>query len=198
VSVRVYVEGGGNNKDTLKRCQEGFARYCRNAAPNHPQPRIVACGGRQQAFNRFRTAVLNAQANESCVLLVDAESAVSNAGPVNHLQARDGWSFPDLGVHQVFLMVQAMVAWLLADHGALAAFYGQGFLVKSLPGNPDVESIPKDDLEPRLRHASAPTKTKREYHKTRHGFAILAMIDPVKVATASPHAKLFNDFLRSL
>ncbi len=45
VSVQVYVEGGGNNKDTLKRCNEGFASYCRRLAPANRSPGIVACGG---------------------------------------------------------------------------------------------------------------------------------------------------------
>jgi hypothetical protein len=56
VSVRIYVEGGGDNPDTIKRCKEGFAKYCGKLAPPSKRPRIVACGGRQQAFDRFNTA----------------------------------------------------------------------------------------------------------------------------------------------
>jgi hypothetical protein len=48
-----------------------------------------------------------------------------------------------------------------------------------------------------LKHASKPT-TKGEYHKTRHGFALLALIDPTKVEKGSPHAKQFNDFMWTL
>ncbi len=60
-----------------------------------------------------------------------------------------------------------------------------------------IESIPKDDLEPKLKHASQPTQ-KGEYHKVKHGFDLLALIDPEKVGLASPHARRFNDFLRGL
>ncbi len=198
MSVRVYVEGGGNNKDTLKRCNEGFASYCQKLAPASRHPGIVACGGRQRAFDRFKTAVESSQGSDVCVLLVDAEANVTSANPVRHLHDRDGWDFPALGRHRVFLMVQAMEAWFLADRESLAAFYDGGFLVNSLPANQNIEAICKEDLEPSLKHASAPTRTKGEYHKVKHGFALLAVIDPAKVEQASPHAKLLNDFLRGL
>lgn len=199
MSVRIYVEGGGDNKDTIKRCKEGFASYCQKLAAPNRRPSIVACGGRQQAFDRFSTAVLDSRAGETCVLMVDAEGPIGAQTPTEHLRARDKWDFPSLQNHRVFLMVQAMEAWFLADREALAAFYDGGFLAKSLPGSPtNIEAVPKDDLEPKFKHASRPTKTKGEYHKIKHGFALLALIDPVKLESASSHAKCFNEFLRGL
>ncbi len=198
MSVRAYVEGGGYNKDTLKRCNEGFARYCAKLAPSNRRPGIVACGGRRQAFDRFCTAIQNGKPGETFVLLVDSEGRVGAGSPSQHLHARDGWDFPPLNHHQVFLMVQAMEAWFLADRDALAEFYGQGFPARSLPGTPtDIEAVSKGDLEPRLAHASKPTQ-KGEYQKVKHGFALLALIHPAKVERASPHAKRFHDFLRAL
>jgi hypothetical protein len=199
VSVRIYVEGGGDNKDTIKRCKQGFASYCQKLAPPNRRPSIVACGGRDQTFDRFNTAVQDSRSGEICVLLVDAEDRVTAGTPVDHLQSRDGWEFPPLQGHQIFLMVQAMEAWFLADREALAAFYGVGFLAQSLPGNPkNIEEIPKDDLESCLKHASKPTKTKGEYHKVKHGFELLAKINPTKVEYASPHAASFHQSLRGL
>jgi hypothetical protein len=96
-------------------------------------------------------------------------------------------------------MVQAMEAWFLADRQVLAAFYDGGFLANSLPGSPrNVEAVLKDDLEHCLKHASVPTRSKGEYHKVKHGFALLGLIDPSEVEKGSPHAKRFNDFLRGL
>ena len=199
MSVKVYVEGGGDNKDTIKRCNEGFASYCQKLAPAKRRPRIVACGGRKQTFDRFSTAVRNGQPGEVFVLLVDAEGPVTSPSPVQHLQTRDGWNFPALHGHRVFLMVQAMEAWFLADREELAEFYDGGFLASSLPGSPtNIEAIPKGDLERALKHASRPTDTKGEYHKVNHGFALLAKISPQKVEDGSPHAKEFHDFLRGL
>jgi hypothetical protein len=199
VSVRIYVEGGGgDNKDTIRRCKEGFTSYCQKLAPSNRRPSIVVCGGRQQAFDRFNTAVLGSGADETCVLLVDAEESVTARNPADHLRAQDRWSFPTLDRHRVFLMVQAMEAWFLADRKALEKFYDGGFLIKSLRGSQrDIESVRKDDLEPCLNHASKQTQ-KGEYHKTKHGFALLALIDPAKVEAASPHAASFHQFLRAL
>ena len=102
----------------------------------------MACGGRQQAFSRFSTAVRSSQAGEVCVLLVDAEAPVTSATAVEHLHDRDYWDFPVLDRHGLFLMVQAMEAWFLADREALANFYDGGFLANSLPGSPtNVEAI---------------------------------------------------------
>jgi hypothetical protein len=199
VSVAIFFEGGGDKETTQSKCREGLSKYCAKLRPSNSRLKIVACGGRQQAFERFITATRDRRADEICALLVDAEGPVTASTPVQHLRARDGWDFPVLDRHKVFLMVQAMEAWFLADRKALAEFYDGGFLAKSLPGSPtDIESITKDDLEPKLRHASKPTKAKGEYHKVKHGFALLALIDPKEVEKASPHAKLFNDFLRSL
>ena len=85
-------------------------------------------------------------------------------------------------------MVQAMESWFLADKQALTDYYDQGFLVGSLPGQPNIELIAKQDVFRALQHASRNTQ-KGEYHKTRHGFDLLELIDPNRVRAASRHAE---------
>ncbi|HEV2136923.1 MAG TPA: DUF4276 family protein [Terracidiphilus sp.] len=195
----MYVEGGGDNKDTIKRCNEGFAAYCKKLVPENRRPAIIACGGRNEAFDRFCIAVRNSRADDLCALLVDAECPVKRPTPEQHLHERDGWDFPVLGRHKTFLMVQAMEAWFLADREVLSSFYDGGFLAKSLPGSAmNIEVIRKEVLEPALKHASKPTESKGEYHKVKHGFALLSQIDPAKVEKASPHAAALHAFLRAL
>jgi len=130
------------------------------------------------------------------ILLVDAEAPVA-AGerPCAHLRDRDGWTklMPESHVH---LMVQCMESWFLADRPTLQEYYGQGFRLNSLPGNPDVEAVSKQDVMEGLARATEDT-TKGEYHKTQHGFAILENLDPAKVRACSPHAREFLDFLRA-
>jgi hypothetical protein len=180
------------------RLPPGFSVYCGNLAPVGRKPGIVACGSRNEAFDKFQTQIRISKRGDICALLVDSEEPVITE-PLRHLSVRDHWRFPALNNHRVFLMVQAMEAWFLADREALAAFYGHGLLTGSLRGSPtNVEIIRKDDLEPCLKHASKPCEHKGEYHKVKHGFALLALIDPTKVERASPHAKSFNDFLRGL
>jgi len=119
----------------------------------------------------------------------------TGASPMVHLGRRDGWPFPDTLGHEAFLMVQAMEAWFFADRSALGNYYGQHFRLNALPGDErNIEVIRKDDLEPCLKDATRDTG-KGAYHKTRHGFDILALIAPDKVRQGSPHAAAFNEFL---
>lgn len=83
-----------------------------------------------------------------------------------------------------------MESWFLADLEVLTAYYGQRFLVGSLPRQPNIESILKQDVFRALQHASRNTQ-KGEYHKTRHGFDLLELIDPKRVRAASSHAERF-------
>ena len=85
-------------------------------------------------------------------------------------------------------MVQVMESWFLADKDALSKYYGQGFLSNSIPGQPNIELIPKQRVFDALEHATRPTQ-KREYDKTRHGFDLLELIDPALVGAASTHAR---------
>ena len=200
VSVTIYVEGGGNAESTLRICRQGFARYCAKLVQAPRRLAIVACGGREQTFDKFKRAVSQAQPDDICAMLVDSEAPVTMGSTVEHLRSRDGWKFPtNLNGHRVFLMAQAMEAWFLADREAMAVYYNGGFRPNHLPGRPDdIETIRKSDLEPSLVRATRDTQTKGIYHKVRHGFALLEMIDPNKVEAGSPQAKLLNDFLRSL
>lgn len=199
MSVKIYVEGGGDSVYTRAKCREGFARYCEKVVPPNRRPKVVACGGRQQTFDRFKTEAGRGEAGERCALLVDSEGPVKpNATPAVHLHKRDRWNFAGLPARQVFLMVQAMEAWFLADRTALADYYGQGFHPNALRGREgDIEVIAKNDLRASLEDATRDAKTKGSYHKTNHAFDLLARIDPGKVEASSDHAAAFHVFLRS-
>ena len=189
VSSRLYVEGGGNNKALRTKCRQGFVSFLENAGVSGKMPRIVACGGRSNAFSSFRSAYENG--NDSATLLVDAEGPVTANGPWQHLKARDGWDRPKGATdEQCHLMVQMMESWFLADVEALESYYGQGFRVQSLPKNPDIERVPKNDVEGGLKLASRDTG-KSEYNKGRDSFEILERLDPAKVMAASGYAKRF-------
>ena len=198
--VTICVEGGGNTEYTLRRCRQGFSEYCQKVAPRRRCFRIIACGGRGETFVRFNTELGKTRSGDLCVLLVDSEGPVQTGISSEHyLESHDGWNFDASESQRVFLMVQAMEAWLLADRDALATFYGPGFRPKNLPGDERrVEAIRKEDLEPSLVNATRDVETKGKYHKTNHGLVLIGLIDPLKVKASSPHAAAFNGFLRSL
>lgn len=199
MKVTIFFEGGGDTETTQTKCREGLSKYCAKVKPQGRCPRIVVAGGREQTFDKFKRAALNSRADEIVALLVDSEGPVTANTAAEHLLAQDGWDFTGLLNHKVFLMVQTMEAWFLADRDALATFYDGGFLPKSLPGSDaNVEIIRKEDIERALKKATKRTTTKGEYHKINHGTVLLGLIDSKKVEDASPHAASFNSFLCGL
>lgn len=95
-------------------------------------------------------------------------------------------------------MVQTMEAWLVADRDALSRFYGQHFNANRLPNNPNVEEIERQTLALALADATRHTQ-KREYHKIRHGPALLKMVDVTKVRQAAPHCeRLFATLIKKM
>lgn len=209
--VTLYVEGGGDSNLLRSTCREGFSSFLSKAGLTGHLPRIVACGGRENAFDSFCTAIAN---GERAFLLVDSEAPVlPQSGAPNsstqqreqwqpwaHLKQRigDEWERPhnatDTNCH---LMVQIMENWFLADPATLAAFFGAGFNLKKLP-NPanSIESIAKPVVYKALSDATANCKTKARYGKGEHSFKLLAAIDPARVCAASPWAQRFVDIMK--
>ena len=188
MSVKVYVEGGGDRQELRTKCRQGFSTFFRKTELDGRMPRIIACGDRQKTYDKFCTALANSTDDDFIVLLVDSEGPVMS-DPWLHLQERDRWGKPagatDDNAH---LMVQCMEAWFLADKDALAHFFGAEFNRNALPQRVEVENIPKDDLENGLKAATRQCG-KGAYHKGNHSFAILAQLAPGKVIDASPHAE---------
>ncbi len=186
--IRIYVEGGGDQRSGKASVQEGFSKFLSSlkerARERHILLYVVACGSRQSAFDAFDIA-LRQHRDAFNVLLVDAEGPVSQS-PWKHLRDRDHWSIQGIPDAHCHLMVHVMEAWAIADLETLRRFYGPGFNQKSIPGQEDVESIPKADLERALVRATRNTQ-KGEYHKIRHGPKILALADVSKVRNRARH-----------
>jgi hypothetical protein len=196
VSVSVFVEGGGPQRMTQTACRKAFRLFFEKVLGDRPKPRIVASGSRDEAYRDFSRSLEN-DPDTFPVLLVDSEDAVTRNSATAHLRAREGhWiNLPD---GQVYLMVQCMETWFLADIPAVKQYYGPDFKASALPGNPNIEQIPKRDVMNGLREATRATG-KGRYHKTRHGFDILGRIDPGDVQRRSEHVEaLFTLLLARL
>lgn len=199
MSIRLYVEGGGDAKAQKIACREGFRMLIDKAGLTRRMPRIVACGSRQNAFESFEMALAQSATSDALpMLLIDSEAPATGANPWRHLQDRDGWARPDGAKDsQCHLMIQCMEAWFLADRQAVVGYFGQHFQESALPGNPNVEAVPKLDLLDGLERATRQT-SKGSYSKGKHSFPILGALDPAKVEAVAPSAKRFLDTLRSL
>jgi len=203
--VKIYVEGGGDAASLKTECRQGFSKFFESAGFKGKMPRVVPCGGRNDAYDSFCTAI--GQGEGVCAfLLVDSEDVVDATHqqgkpdqwkPWEHLKQRDNWDKPsgtaDSDCH---LMVQCMEAWFIADRQALAAFFGQDFKQNKLPNaaNP-IESVSKQQLYTSLADATK-LCPKGQYGKGSHSFKLLALINPTNVTTASPWAKRLIDTLK--
>ncbi len=206
--VTLYVEGGGDSKQMRITCRAGFSAFLEKAGLKGHMPRISACGGRQNAFESYCTAI---EHGDSAVLLVDSEAPVLGQyqvgdeketwQPWQHLKQRqgDGWDKPVNSVDtDCHLMVQCMESWFLADRATLTTFFGQGFHENSLPaaGNA-IESVSKQQVYQSLANATKACKTKAPYGKGEHSFKLLALITPTTVTAASPWAGRFVKLLKA-
>ena len=191
-SIRLYIEGGGPYDATQRRIRAGFADFLESAlGPAARRVHIVMCGA--NAVKAFGNA-LRAHPDDVSLLLVDAEGPVTGS-PRAHVSAHAKTACPGDEL-QYHLMVQAFEAWLTADPDALAGFYGRGFRRGSLPRRQNVEGIPKDDLEPKLREATRATQ-KGEYHKIRHAAPLLERLDAVKVRKRAYHCRRLFETLET-
>ena len=186
MTIRIYVEGGFEGS-TKTNCRKAFSTFLAKVV-RPGSFKVIASGSRAQAFQDFCSALRQHPADYN-VLLVDSETAVTTRS-WQHLREREGDNWPrphGADDDQVHLMVQVMEAWFLADPDALSTYYKQGFLRNSLPRRKNIEMIDKKAVFESLSHASKDTQ-KGSYHKTRHGFELLELIDPGLVQAASSHA----------
>src|SRR5256885_1626746 len=117
----VYLEGGGDSKDLKVRCQEGFHKLLRSCGFAGRMPRLVACGGRGAAYDRFKTKHRSAAAGEYVAMLIDSEEPMDDIDkPWEHLAKHGPGKKPQRAIdEQVLLMVTCMEAWIVADRTAL-------------------------------------------------------------------------------
>lgn len=198
VKVKLYVEGAAARNDLMRqRCREAFSVFFQ-AARVTLRPRTVPCGGRQAAYDAFVNAVNAGKPDELPLLLVDSEeSVVVGLSKWQHLKLRDDWECPN-GVRddQVFLMVQVMESWFLADRAALRDHFGSRFSDQPFRSWPDLEAIPKQTVYDVLHKASAACT--QPYQKGDVSFKILGSLNLGKVEAVCPHARELLERLRNL
>ncbi len=96
----------------------------------------------------------------------------------------------------VYLMVQVMETWFLADRETLKLHFGRSFNERHINQWSELEEAPKEDILHGIKMATR--KCSRPYTKGATSFAILGKIDPAQVEQSCPHAKAFLEYLRGL
>ncbi len=174
VKVRIYVEGGGDSKELHARCREGFSKLIGKAGFTGRMPRIVACGGRQHAFDMFQAAIGNGGQDFHPILLVDSEDPVDaqnelshgSAAAWEHLQSNDGWTRPHgTDDDQAQMMVACMETWILSDREALRKVFGARLQISALLPVDDLEQRSRSDAQLALENATRNCGPNKAYRK---------------------------------
>ncbi len=196
VRVRIFIEGGGIASDEV--FTEGWRKFFVAAGLLGKMPRVVRGEGREQTFDKFRTALQRRRPNELPILLVDSEGpVVPGRSAWEHLHNQDNWNqLPGAADDSAYLMVQVMETWFLADRDALRRSFGPSLNENHFREWPDLEAVPKDTVLNAMEMSTA--NCQRPYSKGKVSFELLGQIDPDIVATACPHAGQLLDYLRRL
>lgn len=193
--AKIYIEGGGDSKELHTRCREGFRHLLENCGYQGRMPRLVACGGRSQAYDAFQTAVRTSRDESYIALLVDSETAVKESNKTwAHLRVRDNWPQPKgTNDEQVLLMVTCMETWVVADRPALRRHFGSELNESALPPLHGIENRSRDAV---LESLTTATKDcQNAYRKGKRSFELIAKIRRLEI---EPHLTSFQRFLRIL
>ncbi len=202
-NIYLYIEGGGDRAQQQSELRSAFKILLEKAGFKGHMPRILACGGRDQAFHQFKKSFTDRSQADIAILLVDAEDPVaSNESSINapvwkHLKERDKWERPDAAQeNQVALMVTSIETWIIADHAALKAYFGPKLKEKHLLPLQNLESRKRKDVLDALEKATEDCGRDRQYRKGAKSFQVLATVNPHTLQQNLPHFKRFIDVLR--
>lgn len=195
MTVRLYIEGGGDNRRLGAQFREGWAKFFEAAGLGGRMPKVVRGGSRTQTFDRFETDVRGRSTDVVPLLLVDSEHPVDASHSVwQHLRVSDGWRKPvGAGDNDAFLMVQVMETWFLADRDALRRYFGSRFAENALGQWAKLEDVPKATVLAALHKATE--RCPNRYGKGGVSFELLAQVDSARVEASCPHGK---DLLKRL
>jgi hypothetical protein len=206
VKVKIYVEGGGDSKELHARCREGFRKLVERAGFTKRMPAFVACGGRESAYDAFKTAAGLSSAATYPMLLVDSEDPVEpppgeevhpeSPTAWDHLKRRDHWERPtSVENDQAQLMVTCMETWIMADRRALGDVFGHCLQSNGLLPESALETRPRQDVLASLENATRDCGKGKAYRKGKPSFQLLAQLDP---STLAQHLPYFRRFVETL
>ncbi len=185
MSAHLYIEGGESKEDQI-RCREGFRRLLEKAGFTGRLPRLSACGGRNSAFDDFKTAQASAKAGHFVAMLIDSEDPVTDGEQTwAHLKTRDNWDKPaGADDEQVLFMTTCMETWIVADRVTLKAHYRHKLQENALPPTNNLESRSRSDVHKELAHATR--ECSNAYKKGKRSFVVVGELNPAALEPLLP------------
>ena len=198
MKVRLLIEGGGSGETSDKDFRHAWRRFFAAAGLTGRLPQVVRGEGREQTFDKFKSALRRRRRDEIVLVLVDSEGPVATRQSAwQHLRNQDNWEQPpDADDDSAYLMVQLMETWFLADRTALRNFFGPLFNENPFRAWQNLEDVHKDTVLNAMDQATRDCQ--KRYRKGRVSFELLGQIDPEQVAAACPRADQLLAYLRTL
>lgn len=191
MSAHLYIEGGESKEDQI-RCREGFRKLIGRLgfAAGKKMPRLSACGGRNAAFDDFKTAHGSSKEGDYIAMLIDSEDPVADGNKTwEHLKTRDNWDKPaGADDEQVLLMTTCMETWILADRAALKEHYGHKFQESALPPLIDLENRNRKEVHDKLTQATRDCSN--AYAKGKRSFEVVGILNPAALSSLPAFARL--------
>ncbi|MFO8056138.1 MAG: DUF4276 family protein [bacterium] len=197
VKAVVYLEGGGDSKDLKVRCREGFRKLLEASSFKNKMPRLVACGGRNSAFEDFKTAHYSGKVMY-VAMLIDSEKPVYDLEKTwEHLNRHDGWLKPNHAEDkQVLFMTTCMETWIVSDRDTLKEHYGSKLQISALPPLNEMEQRDHHEIQESLVQATR--ECSNAYAKGKRSFRILGKISPDNIREFLPSFKRMERILKEL
>lgn len=183
MSAFIYLEGGAtgaNSKYLDISCEKAFHKLLDKMGFTGRKPRLVACGGRGDVFNRFKTG-LRSRGNNYIAMWIDSEDPMSDIERAwEHLAAVTtvtAWQRPDnVTDDQVLFMTTCMETWIVADRATLREHYKQGLNENPLPHPNNLEGKQRHVVQDALEAATK--NCRNAYAKGKRSFDILEKLNP--------------------
>lgn len=191
----LYLEGGGDAKDLLLRCEKAFRLLLERSGFKGKMPRLVASGGRSQAFSDFKTAHSDTK-NQFVAMLIDSEEPFDpeRQNPWQHLESRDNWDQPDEAAdEQVLFMATCMETWVLADRPTLRRYYRHLLQENALPSLVNLENRARQEVQTSLETATRACSN--AYKKGKRSFEVLGQLNPEELERHLPNFRRIVDIL---
>lgn len=191
MSAHLYIEGGESKEDQI-RCREGFRKLIGKLgfAEGKKMPRLSACGGRNSAFDDFKTAHGSSKEGDYIAMLIDSEDPVADGEKTwEHLKTRDNWDRPaGADDEQVLLMTTCMETWIVADRAALTEHYGHKLQENALPPLIDLENRNRKEVHHKLTQATRDCSN--AYAKGKRSFEVVGILSPTALSSLPAFARM--------
>ena len=161
------------------------------------KPRLVACGGRDNVYERFVTRH-SQSAGGYIAMWIDSEEPVINSDQtwehLHNVTTVRAWERPqDAQDDQVLFMTTCMETWIVADRAALRDHYRNDLQETALPSLVDLENRQRHLVQDQLEHATR--NCQNAYKKGKRSFEIFGRLNP---RTLEEHLQSFARIRRIL